>query len=740
VSFSSEIVKAARTKYRVFRGNFTDADGVATTSVVWASAPVQAAAEILEHRLRSPGRTRKAFAQSISGVPERASLELELFNTDRALGPYLIGTASEEPALEYLGDSFYNLQGKLYAGLVLADGSTIESAITGTLYNVGSPSFDEDIVRVPMASRDEPILGRPRPCVTVRQIKEAAFSAAGSFIYLDGTAGTAPDATSWAETADNIADSLDEVVPYAYGPVPLPLIPTNGGNGGVFGLLFVSRNEIILSDARWWHVDGDTARDELRWGYSRQRSFLWATKITITLPATDGGGTVDLYVCGIGLSDLTGQSGFEDALAGKVHVRPTLTNKLSAYSVVSATPLGPSQIARAIVCDLSSGGSGGIDATSFDRAKLAFPIGGACCGLVYGTATIAELLYHLGAPWGLVFWVGLDDKLHVHAAGSFSTADVATAATDLPRIDSGDFATGPGGSGNYNEQMPRESGARGAAARRTVLRWSREQEDFYPAESLARYAPGNTALPLGEESEVEVSVAWVNPDIADRVLATLGGRLAFATRRWTLAMHDWISTYELGQMVRFSYDRSVGVGGAAGYDARLGRLVSVEDVEDEYAVAVFEDLGPAEAQRPCVYAALADWVKYDAAGTGTKLDLGSGGLSRILATDGAGAPKAIFDATFVGCHVSVPAAVDPLNRDIQYRIATIVSTSVVTVDRAFNSAETLAAVAGGAAPRYAGWCIEHSEASKTNTTYLTACDETNGQNRAGDPGYNVGAG
>lgn len=735
MSFAAEIVKAARTKYRVFRGSFYDAKGSATTSVVWSSAPIQAATEILEHRLRSPGRTRKSLPQTVSGVPERASLELELFNTDRALGPYLVGTDSASAGNEYLGDSFYNLRGILYAGVVNSDGTTSEQPLTPTLYNVGSPSFDEDIVRVPMATRDQGILGRPRPSVTVRQIKDAAFSSAGLRYYLDGTAGTAQDSDAWAAFVEEITENQDEVVPFAYGCALLPHILTRATGNYADGVLFVSFNAITLSDARLWKIAGET-QDEVV-NYSRTLSSLWSTKITIARAEEDGGGNVDIYVCGLSFhadQNLGNVLSFTRLKDGRGRVRPNFTNRLSGCIAGSSGPFGPTEVVRAIVTDLSETGSAGIDATSFDRAKLAFPISGACCGLVYGTATIAELLYHIGSAWGLAFWIGLDDKLHVHPLNAYSTVDAAAAAGTLPRIDSGDFATGPGGSGNYSEVMPREAGARGSAASRTNLGWSREQQAFFPPEILTRHAPGNTLIPLGEETIAEVSAAWLNPDVADRVLATHGGRVSFPTRQWTLAVHDWISTYELAQLVRFSYDRAVGVGGAAGYVDRLGRLISVEDVEDEYAVITVEDLGPAEAQRPCVYAALADWVKYDAAGTGVTLDLGSGGLSRIKAS------AAIFDATFVGCHFSIPAATDPLNRDVQYRIMTIVSTSIVTIDRALNSTETLAAVAGGTAPRYAGWCIEHSEASKVNTTYLTACDEATGLNRAGDPGYNVGAG
>ena len=709
MTWIAEAQRTNRVKYHAFRGEFTDLAGAATASVAWSDAPIGS----LAPRIMSMGDIHSALPDALSSAPERASTSMVLNNQDGTLTKYIIGTTGAA-STEYSGDGFINLRGKIYIGFIDSSGVAVESAITPTMFCSGSISADEHVVNISLSTRDDSIVGDITKNITVRMVKNAAESGTPDrqAYYMDGTAATFT-ATNLTEYLFDIIEALDDTVPWAYGTTPLPLIITQAPSGfAAWGLLFVSQYEPYLADAGKWIAHADTS-DRMLGIYRGLNSSLWSAKLTVTL---EDATTTDIYICGCKLI-LNESQEYSTAI-----LMPPPTNGLGARGTGLTAPYPPTELARAIVRDLSTVGISGCDATSFDRAKYSMLETGLAGGSITGGARISEILQHIGEPMGVAWWIGLDDKLHAAIPGYFSATEKTLAAGTLPSFGEQDVL------GDWDESVPIDGGSRGSAVSRLILEWSSEQEKFWTRSKLFSRAPGNALLPLGDSREFSISGAWLNPDMAEYALAEYSSLLTYPTRRIRFRTHDWVASYEHGSMFRLTYSQ---------YTNRLIRLEGWElNTENDTALCTFEDLGPVESQNPCVYDSVVNWVHYNSVGSGVTLEL-------YYAADSlkARASTGIFTAGMVGSHIHTPGATNATSRKISRRIASYVDAQTVTVDYAFGVNEIIPAVAGGTAVLDAGWIILYSQDTKANTTKLTACNETSGFFRDGTTaGFNIAAG
>jgi hypothetical protein len=727
---ATTIRKPSRTKFRMFEGYFTDRNGNPTTAVRWSTAAVALPDGPVEGRLRVAPRTTYGIGEAVSSLPERAQTTLELINGDRALGKYLVGTDSGNLALEYRGDSFLNLRGRIVACYVKDDGSIEKHPLTPTLRVSGAVEFNETTIRVPMSTDDGAILGRPTPIVRVGWLQEAELLEAGD-CYRLGQPGTYAF-PEWGEFQAEIRENLDTVIPYAYGRVAIPAIRVSGDDNNR-AVLFVSKHRPSLADAEKWMLwKGTYSPATLYRPQSLTPALLWSAKVRVR---DEEDRTHDLWV--VALTAPTGFTKSSRWTLDGAYLLPTSANRLSAGSSPSRKSSSPVAIARYIVEDLSRAGVTAIDPGSFAAATKALQVPGACGGLVTGEGALGELLTLIGQPWGLSWWMGLDDRLHVGTPGQW-TADDRAALTDpdTPRITAHDFADGAGQPGAYSESIPANPEERGAAARKVWIEWTDRQLAAWPADHLPRWAPGATEIPIPEETEVRLSGAWIYPGAGVDVLAAHGQRRTFPARRVTIKMHDWIADLERGSLVLFTLPRAVGAGGAQGYTDRVLRLEHTADDAREYCVARFEDLGSVAAQRPAVYADIDDWTLFTAATHASTLSVTAG--SDIVTL---GKPWG-DPAKLVGMHLSTPGAHRD-NRRIARRIVEGIDSTHFRVEFPFQVSETLPAAAPGTATLACPWAILYSQETRggySQTTYLTCADESTGAFRDGTPGFTVSAG
>jgi hypothetical protein len=723
------ITKAVRVKCRMFEGSFHDAAGAPTTSVRWATAALALPDGPVEGRLRVAPRTSYGIGEAISSVPERAQATLELINADRAISRYVVGTASGNPAQEYRGDSLLNLRGRIYACYLYEDGSYDKHALTPTMCVSGAPTITETTIVLPLSSDDSRILGKPRPIVRVAQLRNAEVLEYGDKLGLNGATRTF-DASDWVKFSDAANERGGDAIPYAYGRVAIPLAEV--GTDGVykFYTLFVSKNRPHLSDASRWDFRGpaDTPDDSPLagpvWSRERFRANIYSIKIRVT---NEDETTADVWLVWI---DYNPTAEAEEN-STPTWALPPPGNRLSAGSSPARRSSAPPALARYIVEDLSEAGVVGIHDASFTAAARALPLVGACGGLVTGDGELRELLTLIGAPWGLSWWMGLDDRLHVGVPGQWTAADRAALADPAtPRIRwPADSASGAA-PGSYEETIPADPEQRGAAVRKVSLEWSDTQRAVWPADQLPRWAPGATELPIQSRDEARLSASWLYPPSAIDVLASSGARRVFPTRRITLHMHDWIGVVERGALVLFSYKLAA----PGEYVERVLRLEHTADDSREYVVARFEDLGPTAAAMPAVYADIEDWLLVSAATHASTLSVTAGSDIVTLGKEWSDPPK------LVGMHLVTPGA-HPANRRIARRIVEGIDSTHFRVEYPFEYTQTLPSAAPGTAPLDCPWAILYSQETRPdNTTELTCADESTGAFRDGSPGFTVGAG
>ncbi len=713
----SAIRRSWRVKTRLFEGDFYDAFGAKTTHVRWSTAPFRLADGPVEGRLAVTPRTSFGIGEAVSSVPEKCQATLELDNLDGALTRYVIGTEAG-PGQEYRGDSLLNLRGRLYACYLLEDGTYDKQPLTPMLACSGSPTITETTITLPMASDDTTILGKPRPTVTMGQLRGVPVVQPGDKFSLHGADRGYNEDFQALERA--LSGNLDVVLPYAYGRVPVPLIPADGDGKRLY-LLFASKHKPTLSDAAEWDFFGPPAkRDEVPLAgktatEERFKSALVSAQVELE---DDEGETHAVWIVWLETTSSIGAR-----IDDTIWALAPGTNLLSASAAGRGRATPPS-IARWLIEDLSEAGAAGVDVTSFTAAAKALPLPDACGGLVRGDGDLRELLTHIGSPWALSWWIGLDDKLHVGVPGQWSEADrAAIKSSDTPHITPADFAAGYGAPGSYAETIPADPEQRGSAVRKVSLEWSDAQRAAWPAHELPRWAPGATELPVQPGDEARLSAAWLYPPAAVSVLASGGARRVFPTRRITLHMHDWIGVLERQSIVLFSMPGR--------YERRALRLEHTADDSREYVVARFEDLGPTSAQKPALYDSIDNWIGLSpTAGQGISVTAGSD-----LVWFGIGAA----DDKLVGMHLHTPGGT-PGNRAIARRITERVDSAQMRVEFPFVDTESFVGVSGKPVLDQP-WHILKSQANKpANDTYLTAADESTGTFRDGSPGFTVAAG
>ena len=716
-----DVRKPYRTKFRLFEGNFHDAEGQPTTHVRWATSPLSLPDGPVDGRLRVRPRTNYGIPEGVSELPGAAQAVLELNNADGQLATYLSGTGGKGVSHEYRWESFLNLKGKIYACELKPDGTYEKRALTPLLACSGAPSFTETTIQIPMASDDQPILGRPRPMLRMSHLRDAEVLELGDLYQLIGGERTL-DYDQWGEVAGSVTENLDLPIPHAYGRTKIPLIQAD--QDGRCYVLFAARHKPRIDDVADWQFTGPaddltgapfSGREELT---ERAHARIGSVRLGYW---DDEGEAREAWV--VFLTWAT----FGREYDGTIYALPGPGNLLSANKP-GRQRLSPVSVARWIVEDLSETGEGAVDEVSFDAAARALPLPDVCGGLVTGEGTIGELLTHIGQPWALAWWVGLDDRLHVGAAGQWTDADRnALLSSDTPRIGPADFASGYGALGCYQETIPANPAARGCATRRVAIDWADRQTAAWPADHLPRWSPGATALPVQPSDETRISGHWLFPPAAIPALASSGARRTFPARRIQLRIHDGLSTRERATLAILTMKRA----GPGEYVDRAIRLEHTADDEREHVVARFEDLGSTAAQRPAMFDTIDNWIGL-APGSGQGISVAAGS-DLVWMGVGNAAEK------YVGMHLHTPGGM-PANRRIARRIVAVVDTAQVRVEFPFVDSETLFGVAGKPVLEQP-WCILKSQETKPgNDRFLAAADETTGEFRDGTPGFTVAAG
>ena len=710
-----EARKAARTRYVVFRG--TLASG---RHVRWATAAVAHQDGLLEPRLLSCGRSSNGLAETLGGLPERANVELVLADQDHGLAPLFVGNDDPaNPAREFTGDGFLNLTGQLFDGYVDAAGVCHEDPYTPPLVCAGSVRRDDDgNIVVPMGSIEQSILGRPAKLVRIRGLLNAAFLAAGEHRDRNGSVLAAPRAEDWYEIAGNLQRVEDQsrVVPFYYGSVlPFAAVPT-GDVTGAWWLAFAAYADPYLKDVASWQlsrvVDGEVApfnpatrwefysfQVEVDYGDDAPAGPVWLVAVKLQTPAARE------------LRDL--------------RIEPPPENPLSWGN--PTTPQTPTEIARRLLVDHSVAGAAAVDAASFDRARLALPVAGAVYVCVAGEGTLAELVGSILSAWPVGWWMGLDGKVHIAMLGQFSQAERDAIAAGLPEITPADIL------GGFEETVPNDQGQRGSPVVDVALEWTEEQRKTWAGFVFPTLVPSNAKVPLAERLEHTLAAGCLRPDRVYDAVAAFGSRMAWPVRRIRFQGTNVWATYERGQLFRLTYPFGAGSGDGTGYQRRLVRLERTDDDESsEYCIVTLEDCGALEVLRECLFDTVNNWVGV--AGTGY-LSVYAGSDQVLCLTAGLVGPGC------VRMHLHTPGAADPANRRIARRIVQVVDQHYFRVDYPFAATETLPAAQAWTPVLDSAWHVMKSqETNEKNERYLTACDETTGEFRGGQPGFTVGAG
>lgn len=718
-----ELAKRAdrRVKYRIFRGEFESG-----APAVWATADVHTTGGPVEGRILGTPRVRRSISREYGAAPERCSVSLLLGNADDALRELLVGTTSASVVAEYGGDSFLALIGHLYVGYIDDDGTTVEQKISPELRCSGI-DISGDTVRLSLVSHDDKHVGSVSRAFTVRSLREATFVAAGDESWLGAPALSAGsfDSTAFAAMQRRMRDDLDAFIPFAYGYVDVPCGVFDEGEEWAHGFLFASSHKPDLSDAALEYVealhrDGQIFRGSMR---------VWSVRASVRNDADVSFGSTNVWICGFSARPVEDEDQPAFVAFGAQRNRLSMSADFTSTGVQSSSP---TEVARALLYDLSTAGSLGVDATSFARAHGALNTD--LCGVVAGGgATVAEYLQLLGGWCGLLWWVGTDDKVHVQHANAWADADVAAAAGDLPELRWGAeiFAA--------REIFPSSPNEVGGLATKLGWRWSSTQQRLYP--NLRRRAPSTPVAITNQAIEAQVRGDAVSP-----LRAALAGTIAAQARseiRRTIELvcRDWIALYDLGQIIRVTHPLALGTGAARGYDRRLFRILEIEDGEDDSVTVRAIDCAALAELKPATWPALADWTQLDPAGSGATLELKPGGTGNR-----ATASSALFTTAMVGSHLLTPGAANAGNYKIARRITGLVGGSpstTVTVDEVFTDTETLAAVPALTDPIAADWLVVWSQATQSppNTTELTACNEATGLFRDGaTPGFQATGG
>lgn len=726
--------------YWVFRGNFTNSAGAATTSVVWGTQYAKTSTGLVDARILSLGSISMSLPQTVGSMPESVSCSMTLDNADRALTKYALGTASAVASAEYASDSFLNLKGSIYCGMKdPATGTIYEQRASPTLVVSGPVQIDQSTISLSLASDDRTIFGETIPLLTMRMLKERSSIASGEGVSWSGgqrTHAGVSSAYTGANASDHLAyveTNLDKVVPWLYGTTAIPCTPgtEKGGQSLPTYVVGVTKEEPSIADFEKWQAFIGTHADRIAFENEtevNEGTILYKTKRTVTYDAA--GSTVDVWVLLLGFN--VKKSSTVPSLGGEFTAPVTdwaaaerfgkvdlylVPSKAAQIGIESGQKASAAGLVRQLIKD-HGGGTAKIDATSYARAHASFPDADRFGGLVRTQAPLAGLCEYVCRPGSINLWLGKDDTLRFSPASAWSPADVTAAATDLPHLREVDVL------GGYSETVPRDPGEQGAAAKTVAMAWSDAQRDFWEADQLFDYAPGSSSLPIAGAAELELPGDWVFPPTAEQTMVAVGGMYAFVTRRISFVTHLWVGLhYELGQLFRLTHPLAAGLGDGSGYAYRLVRLEAVDVLPSENAARVtFEDLGPVAAVKPAVLDNIANWIRYDPTGGTDVLSL-TNGSAVVTATTGTP-----FATAQVGDHLWTFGANNALNRRSR-RITAVTSSTQVTVEYAYSANQmSLAASTAGTAPLSTNWIVMKTQGtqSPTNTTKLTACNEQTG--------------
>jgi hypothetical protein len=697
-----------RTKYRIFRGEFETG-----ATAIWATARVNTATGPVEGRILNRPRARRAIPREYGATPERTSVQLVLANGDDALRELALGSTAATTAGEYGGDSFMSLVGHLYVGYIDSAGTTYEQKITAEL-RCQSFEVGDQTITLNLVSHDDKHLGDVSRAFTVRSFREATFHTAGdeNTIWSPNISSGTFDSIALSAMQRKFTDNLGAFIPFAYGLVQVPCIVGSDAEEESHGLLFAALTQPDLSDESLEFVNAYLgSKDELH----RGRVDLWSVRVTIRNEADPSFATTTAWICG--WSSTRNEDGPPKLIDfGAQRNRLSLPANFTSTGVEAASP---TELARALLTDLSTGGSGGLLSSAFTRAHGA--LSSDLCGIIVaGGARISEYLQLLGAWCGLSWWVGTDDKVACLYANAWSDADVTAAAGDLPELRWGAEIIA------WREDIPSSPNEVGGLASKIGWRWSSAQQRFFGAANLRYRAPGAPVAVSNGSVEAQLRGDAVDPESSLRAGVFASQARTELRRGATAIVRDWLALYDVGQLVRVTHPLGLGTGAARGYDRRLYRIWEIEDGEDDSVTLRLIDCQALSEIKPAVWPALADWVHYDPAGTTRTLQLKAGGVGTT-----AKASAKIFTTAMVGSHLLTPGAANAGNYKIARRIVALIGASPsdqVTVDEVFTDVETIAAVAGGTEPIDAGWLVVRSQENfiPPNSTELCACDETDG--------------
>jgi len=694
------------TPYYAFRGQFASG-----AKVVWGTRYVQHPSGLIDGRMAMPADVSEGLPSALGAAPERASTTITLHNADRALDAYMVG--GPDVRTEFTGDSWLNLSGKLYLGVV-ALGQIAEQAISPTLCLNGQPSQQGGTVQLPLATRDELFFGKTKWVVTAKMIRNAQVVDDGERIelYVGGSQVLEPYVVDdFARDVAFATDADDQVIPWAYGVSPIPLtLASPQGRTPILALGWLSSSEPFIGDALYWRFKGATFSDEL---LIHQGRGTWLFKIRLRLDFGDDLGTRDLWL--VGMQFPRWQAAFDDA----IHVIPS---EQAAIGMPSTRRLNPANIIRQLIVDHSELGSAAVDHAAFDRAAQSFDVP-AFGGIYRCDASISELLQHLSQT-GYSIWVDVADRVQILSHGAWSADEYALAKTGpLTHIRLSSIAEG-----TWREYLPVGESERGAAASRVTIEWSSDQEYFWPAQYRQERAPGLHRTQLAQEVEARTSGAWVHPRRADDALSGAGSRRAFPTRRFVATgIGPETRLIPLGSLVRISHPLGSAAGG---YEFRLGRLERRRAIPGEQGVELqVEDLGPVEHLRPGKLDDIANWIAHDPSTSSIDLTLLAAGTAKTS--------KAVFDVSMVGGSLWVFGATDPENRR-SYRIDKVHDATTADISPKPHSNESNIPASPSSVPLIdAAWLVMHTHESKGpnyRPEYIRVAGP-DGLLPGGDPGY-----
>jgi hypothetical protein len=745
VSYIDAAKKDGRPTWFVFRGQ-TD-DGVTVTPVAWATRALAEVGQQVEPRLLLESSVGRSLSQDIGGAPSGCSATIGLISSDDALRSFIIGSTSSDPRLEYSEGSILNFSGKLYHAVQDEDGTIYEQAITPTLRLNGAAVYDGAVIRLPMASDFDLLLGRSRYAWTVGEIAKSLPGTDGvdPFTGTDidgeyaiaGSTGTVAqadadtDLSTWQEGGDAPAR-------FIYGGAQAMLLQRVNSWTGVagnslagidvvskaqfFGFLSLLEPDIASSDN--WRIGVGQADDSedvatlgayrlvkvARWMQDSESDWklVWLVYVQQTFP----------------LRGVASHRLYQDQ-------ELWLTGMPSSQGLASHNPSPPKSefgtpayVIRRMVTDHSLAGTSGIDTTTFDAARLATPHADICAGFYEGNTPLREVLTHITSAFGLDIWTGTDDKLRASAAGAFSQAEVAAIqAGGLDEITEADIL------GEWSEVIPRGANQRGAAVNRVTVEWSDAQLRFWGKSALRRAWRAAARVPYGQIIEASISGAYLNPSPSRSALALAryAGLRAYPGRRIRFRTRLWVAARELRTLMYLSHRRGL-ESAAGGYVRRLIRLEGVEvEANLRNCVATFEDLGPLAGLKFALLDDYANWIKTTPAG-GTTLTLSAGSVNVVASAN-------TFAAGDVGATLVLRGSRIEGNRRNR-KIAGFTDAKHVAMDYPAGSNEVITMAGAGID---ATWLLVYNHGlppgGGRELTYIQECRESDGEFLDGTDGF-----